>query len=85
MVSKCQLSILLPEGKRALKRQLYSKSFTLREAASSFSTNGKDSMQHLLACMMHTDVLNTDPDSCSPEVKPRPMKTIYIQVSLDYS
>ena len=35
MVSKCQLSVLLLEGKRALKRQLYSKSFTLREAASS--------------------------------------------------
>ena len=31
----CQLSVLLPEGKRTLKRQLYSKSFTLREAASS--------------------------------------------------
>ena len=29
MVSECQLSILLLEGKRAIKRQLYSKSFTL--------------------------------------------------------
>ena len=29
-----KLSVLLPEGKRTLKRQLYSKSFTLREAAS---------------------------------------------------
>ena len=26
---------------------------------------------------MHTDALNTDPDPCPPEVKPRPMKTIY--------
>ena len=26
---------------------------------------------------MHTDALNTDPDSCPPEVKSRPMKTIY--------
>ena len=26
---------------------------------------------------MHTDALNTDPESCPPEVKPRPMKTIY--------
>ena len=34
MVSKCQLSVLLPEGKRATKRQLYSEPFTLREAAS---------------------------------------------------
>ena len=34
-------------------------------------------MQRLLACIMHTDALNTDPDSCPPEVKPRPMKTIY--------
>ena len=41
--SKCQLSVLLPEGKRATKRQLYSGPFTLREAAS-FSTNRKDLM-----------------------------------------
>ena len=27
---------------------------------------------------MHTDALNTDPDSSPPEVKPRPMKTIYM-------
>ena len=32
--SKCQLSILLPEGKRVIKRQLYSGPFTLREASS---------------------------------------------------
>ena len=25
---------------------------------------------------MHIDALNTEPDSCPPEVKPRPMKTI---------
>ena len=43
----------------------------------SLSTDRKDSTQHLLACVMHTDALNTDPDSCPPEVKPRPMKTIY--------
>ena len=35
VVSKCQLSVLLPEGKRATERQLYSESFTLREAAAS--------------------------------------------------
>ena len=35
MVSKRQLSALLPEGKRAIKRQLYSELLTLREAASS--------------------------------------------------
>ena len=34
MVSKRQLSILLPEGNPAIKRQLYSEPFTLREAAS---------------------------------------------------
>ena len=34
MVSKCQLSVLLPEGKCVIKRQLYSERFTLREAAS---------------------------------------------------
>ena len=42
----------------------------------SFSTNGKDSTYQLLACILHTTVLNTDPNSCPPEVKPRPMKTI---------
>ena len=55
------------------KRQLYSEPFTLRLL--SFSTNGKDSTQHLQACIMHMAVLNTDPDSCPPEVKPCPMKT----------
>ena len=34
MVSKCQLSVPLPEGKHAMKRQLHSRPFTLREAAS---------------------------------------------------
>ena len=29
---------------------------------------------------MHTDALNTDPDSCPPEVKPRPMKTSILVV-----
>ena len=29
MVFKCQLSVLLPEGKHTIKRQLYSKPFTL--------------------------------------------------------
>jgi len=78
MVSKYQLSVLLPEGKRATKRQLYSESFTLREPASSiFKQQGKDSTQRLLAYILYTAMLNTDPDSCPPEVKPRPMKTIY--------
>ena len=36
MVSKCQLNVLL-EGKRTIKRQLYSEPFTLREAASFIS------------------------------------------------
>ena len=34
MVSKCQLSVLLLEGKHAIKRQLYSGPFILREAGS---------------------------------------------------
>ena len=41
----------------------------------SFSTNDKDSTQCLLACILHTAALNTDPDSCTPEVKPHPLKT----------
>ena len=59
---------ILPEGNQAIKKQLLL----------SFSTNGKDSTQRLLACIWHTAALNTDLDSCPPEVKPRPMKTIYI-------
>ena len=35
----------------------------------SFSTNGKDSMYCLLVCILDTAALNTDPDSCPPEVK----------------
>ena len=35
LIDGFQMSIKHPEGKRALKRQLYSKFFTLREAASS--------------------------------------------------
>ena len=34
VVSKCQSSILLPEGKHAVKRQLYSEPFTLWKATS---------------------------------------------------
>ena len=34
MVSKCQISVPLPNGKCTIKRQLYSGVFTLREAAS---------------------------------------------------
>ena len=33
---------------------------------------------------MHTDVLNTDPDSCPPEVKQRPMKTIHSNDGITY-
>ena len=29
--------------------------------------------------------LNTDPDSCPPEVKPHPMKTMYMRLSTTYS
>ena len=32
---------------------------------------------YYIACILHTAVLNTDPNSCPPEVKPHPMKTIY--------
>ena len=44
----------------------------------SFNTNGKDthSVWHSLPCILYTGALNTDPYSCPPEVKPRPMKTI---------
>ena len=35
-------------------------------------------MWHLLASIWHTAAQNQDPNFCPPEVKPRPMKTIYI-------
>ena len=45
-------SVLLLEGKRVIKRQLYTGPFTLREAASFiFDTNGKDSTKRLLTCI----------------------------------
>ena len=73
VVSKSQLSVILPEGKRMIKRQPYSKAFTLREAASIYLSTLM-SMQRLLACILHTDTLNTNPYPCPPEVKPCPMK-----------
>ena len=39
-------------------------------------------MYHLLAWNLHTAVLNADPNSCPPEVRPRPMKTIYTIASV---
>ena len=62
-----------------IKRQLYSGPFTLGEAASFiFQANGKDSTTwRLLACILHTAALSTNPDSCPLEVKPRPIKAIY--------
>ena len=33
--------------------------------------------KRLLACILHTAVLNTDHNSCPPEVMPCPMKSIY--------
>ena len=35
----------------------------------------------LTSLYLHSDALKTDPDSCPPEVKPRPMKTIYIMTA----
>ena len=42
----------------------------------SFSTESKDSIQCLLACILHTAVPSADPDSCPLKVKLRLMKTI---------
>ena len=35
----------------------------------------------LLACIVHTAALNTDPNSCPPEVKPHTMKTFLMLMS----
>ena len=55
MVSKCRLRVLLPEGKHTVKRQLYSELFNLVRSRFflSFSTNGKNSTQCLLPCILH--------------------------------
>ena len=34
-----------------------------------------------VACILHIAVLNTDPDSCPPEVKPHPIKTTYTTIN----
>ena len=70
MVSNCQLSTPLPEGKHLIKRQLYRGPFTLREVVFfSFSIDSKDSIPYLY---LHTTALNADPDLCFPKVKPHP-------------
>ena len=48
-----------------------------------YQSNDKDSTQCLLACILHTAALNTDPDSCLPEVQPRKMKTLTFTSSLN--
>ena len=53
------------------------RTFHLERSILSFSTNGKDSMQHLLPCILHAAALNPDTDFCPPEMRPRPLKTIY--------
>ena len=90
MVSKCQLSVTTSGAwQRASKRSRSSCTANLspweKQLLLSFSTNGKDSTQRLLACIMHTDALKTDPDSCPMEVKPRPMKTIYMCTAIDHN
>ena len=39
-------------------------------------------MTRCRACILHVSALNIDPDSCPPEVRPRPMKTIYRSAQL---
>ena len=66
----------LLESKHVIKRQL---TFSPREKklVLPFRTDGKDSMQHFLACV-YTEQYRMQ---TLPEVKPRPMRTIYSGVT----
>ena len=61
-----------PKGSCTAKLSSWEKQLLL-----SSNSNGKNSTKCLLAYILYTTALNTDPDSCPPEVKLRPMKTIY--------
>ena len=74
-----QMSIMHPTswGQTCDQKELYCTYLSpwKKQLLSSFSTNGKDSMWGF--CILHTAALNTSPDSCPLEMKPRPIKTIY--------
>ena len=72
MVSKCQASA---RSRGSCKANLLS---CEKQLLLSFNTNGKDThpMWCSLPCILYTGALNTDPNSCPLEMKPRPMKTI---------
>ena len=76
------MSIERPTSGRQTRDQEAAVQQTFHLVRSSFflSSMVKDSTQRLLAYILYTATLNTDPDSCPPEVKPRPMKIIYRQV-----
>ena len=71
-----QLSVLLPEDKYQMKRQLYSGPTALRVTL----------LLLILVCISHTAALNAHPDFCPPEVKPRPMiEHCGVSVSKEYT
>ena len=70
MVSKCQIIKCPTSGGQVRDQEAACENQLLLSS----NSNGKD--QHLLACILPTAALNTDPNSCPPEVKPHPMKTI---------
>ena len=47
-------------------------------------SDGKNSMYHFLACILHTIAPNAHPDSCLPGMKPHPMKIIYRHCTTSY-
>lgn len=63
------------EGKCAIKRQVYSEPFNLREAASFIN---------ILSRILHTAALKTDPDSCPPEVKQYTPYENHLEMYLNY-
>ena len=64
-----------PEGKWAIKRQLYS---DLHLERSTFSSALMVTIQCItsLPKILHTVAVNADPNSCLPKLKPCSMKTI---------
>ena len=62
MVYKCQLSVLLPEDKRPPRCSCtVDPSPSEKQDLLFYSANGKESIQHLLACILHKTALNVHP------------------------
>ena len=73
MIFKCQASYFWRASARSRGSCIANLLSWEKQLLLSFNTNGKDSTWCSLPCILYTGALNTDPYSCPPEVKPRPM------------